>query len=273
MQSSMQSVFAPNLLEGKVAFVTGGGSGIGAGIAKRLASQGANVGLLGRRLEKLEETATAIRRDSGREASCHATDVRKADAVEAAIAQCVERFGRLDVLVCSAAGNFLAPAAGLSGNGFRAVVDIDLCGTFNASRAAFAHLCKTRGSIVNVTATQANVPTPLQCHAGAAKAGIAKLTQDLALEWARFGVRVNSVAPGPIEDTEGMSRLAPPGQDLHKRVPLGRFGNIFEVCEAVTYLVSPAASWVTGTTLLIDGGTTLLGAGPFLDMMDAGSVA
>jgi NAD(P)-dependent dehydrogenase (short-subunit alcohol dehydrogenase family) len=265
-QARPESVFVPDLLTGKVAFVTGGGTGIGAGIAKRLAAQGAKVGLLGRRLDKLEETAKAIR-DSGGEASCHAADVRKADAVEAAIQACGDRFGRLDALVCSAAGNFLAPAAGLSGNGFRAVVDIDLCGTFNASRAAFGHLCKTRGCIVNVTATQATVPTPLQCHAGAAKAGIEKLTRDLALEWARFGVRVNAVAPGPIEDTEGMARLSPGGEKLHQRVPLGRFGTIFEVCEAVTFLVSPAASWMTGATLLIDGGTTLIGAGPFLEMM------
>jgi NAD(P)-dependent dehydrogenase (short-subunit alcohol dehydrogenase family) len=264
-----QSVFLPNLLAGKVAFVTGGGSGIGAGIAKRLAEQGANVGLLGRRPEKLEETAAAIRA-LGREATCHPADVRKGDAVEAAIEGCAKRFGRLDVLVCSAAGNFLAPAAGLSANGFRAVVDIDLCGTFNASRAAFGHLSKTRGCIVNITATQADVATPLQCHAGAAKAGIAKLTRDLALEWARFGVRVNAVAPGPIADTEGMSRLAPPGQEevaLTKRVPLGRWGTIFEVCEAVTFFVSPAGAWVTGATLLVDGGTELIGPGPFLDLM------
>jgi NAD(P)-dependent dehydrogenase (short-subunit alcohol dehydrogenase family) len=255
------------MLAGKVAFVTGGGSGIGAGIAIRLAEQGAKVGLFGRRAEKLEETAKAIR-DAGGEASTHAGDVRDFSGVESAIEACATKFGSLDVLVNSAAGNFLAPAASLSANGFRAVVDIDLCGTFNASRAAFAHLCKSRGSIVSITATQAHVPTPLQCHAGAAKAGIEKLTRDLALEWARFGVRVNTVAPGPIENTEGMSRLAPSSPDaLRKRVPLGRWGTIFEVCEAVTFLVSPAAAYVTGATLLIDGGTSLTGATAFIDMM------
>ena len=270
MLARMQSVFAPDLLAGKVALVTGGGSGIGAGIAKRLAAQGANVGLLGRRAEKLDEVARDIRQSHGREATCHPADVRNGDAVAAAIAACVERFGRIDVVVCSAAGNFLSPAAALSPNGFRTVIDIDLCGTFNTSRAAFAELCKTHGCIVNITATQAEVPTPLQAHAGAAKAGIAKLTRDLALEWARFGVRVNAVAPGPIEGTEGMSRLAPPGTTedaLKKRVPLGRWGTIFEVCEAVTFLVSPAGAWVTGTTLLIDGGTSLIGPGPFLEML------
>jgi NAD(P)-dependent dehydrogenase (short-subunit alcohol dehydrogenase family) len=273
MLARMQSVFQPNLLSGKVAFVTGGGTGIGAGIAKRLAAQGANVGLLGRRAEKLEETAQEIQKTYGRDVTCHPADVRQGDAVEAAIRACAEKLGRLDVLVCSAAGNFLAPAASLSPNGFRAVIDIDLCGTFNASRAAFAELCKTRGCIVSITATQADIPTPLQAHAGAAKAGIAKLTRDLALEWARFGVRVNAVAPGPIEDTEGMSRLAPDKAEdvLKKRVPLGRWGTISEVCEAVTFLASPAGAWVTGTTLLIDGGTSLIGPGPFLDLLLEGS--
>jgi NAD(P)-dependent dehydrogenase (short-subunit alcohol dehydrogenase family) len=270
MLPRMQSIFREGLLAKKVAFVTGGGSGIGAGIAKRLAEQGARVGLLGRRADKLEAVAGEIRAAGG-EASAHPADVRDFGALEAAIEACAARFGGLDVLVNSAAGNFLAPAAGLSANGFRAVIDIDLCGTFNASRAAFAHLCKTRGAILNVTATQADVPTPLQCHAGAAKAGIAKLTRDLALEWARFGVRVNAVAPGPVEGTEGMARLSPPGVDLQKRVPLGRWGTIFEICEAATFLLSPAAAWITGTTLLVDGGTELIGPGPFLDLLNASS--
>jgi NAD(P)-dependent dehydrogenase (short-subunit alcohol dehydrogenase family) len=264
----MSSVFVPGLLKGRVAFVTGGGSGIGAGIAKRLAEQGAKVALLGRTAEKLEAVANEIKAAGG-EAMVAPADVRQYASVESAMNSVVEKFGRLDILINSAAGNFLSPAASLSANGFRTVIDIDLCGTFNACRAAFQHLSKEGGSIVSITATQAEIPTPLQCHAGAAKAGIEKLTRDLALEWARSGIRVNSVAPGPIEGTEGMTRLAPGdvATNFKKRVPVGRWGTIDEIADAVLYLVSPAASFVTGTTLLIDGGTSLLGAGPFLDMM------
>lgn len=264
----MSSVFVPGLLKGRVAFVTGGGSGIGAGIAKRLAEQGARVALLGRTAEKLESVAREIVAEGG-EALIVPSDVRKYESVEAAMNTTVEKFGRLDILINSAAGNFLAPAASLSANGFRSVIDIDLCGTFNACRAAFAHLSKQGGSIVSITATQAEIPTPLQCHAGAAKAGIEKLTRDLALEWARSGIRVNSVAPGPIEGTEGMSRLAPGdvATDFKKRVPLGRWGTIDEIADTVLFLVSPAGAYVTGTTFLVDGGTSLLGAGPFLEMM------
>ncbi|WP_146648266.1 SDR family oxidoreductase [Labilithrix luteola] len=264
----MENVFAPNLLAGKAALVTGGGSGIGAGIAMLFAHHGAKVALVGRTLEKLENVAKTIR-DAGGEASTHACDVRDYPALEKAINDAATQAGRLDLLVNSAAGNFLAPAASLSANGFRSVVDIDLCGTFNACRAAFAHLAKQGGSIVSITATQADVPTPLQVHAGAAKAGIAKLTRDLALEWGRMGIRVNAVAPGPVEGTEGMSRLAPPDVEsgLKKRVPLGRYGTIDEIAAAVLYLVSPAGAYVTGSTLLIDGGTSLIGPGPFLDMM------
>ena len=264
----MNSVFRGDLLTGKAALVTGGGSGIGAGLAKRLAEQGARVLLVGRTQEKLDTVAAAIGAAGGT-AKTFACDVRQYPAVEQAVKTAVETFGGLDIVVNSAAGNFLAPASTLSANGFRSVIDIDLCGTFNVSRAAFEALSKTRGTVVNITATQASVPTPLQCHAGAAKAGIEKLTRDLALEWGRFGIRVNAIAPGPIEDTEGMARLAPGDAEssLKKRIPLGRWGSIFEIAEALTYLVSPAGAYVTGATLLVDGGTTLLGAGPFLDMM------
>ena len=263
-----QSAFAPGLLEGQAALVTGGGSGIGAGLAKRLAAQGAKVALLGRTQEKLDKVAAEII-TAGGEAVALAADVRDYAAVEKSVNAAAEKFGRLDIVVNSAAGNFLAPAATLSANGFRTVIDIDLCGTFNTCRAAFAHLSKDGGAIVSITATQAEIPTPLQCHAGAAKAGIEKLTRDLALEWASARIRVNTIAPGPIDGTEGMARLAPGDvkEKFIERVPLGRYGSIDEVCEALMFLVSRAGSYVTGTCLLVDGGTSLLGAGPFLDMM------
>jgi NAD(P)-dependent dehydrogenase (short-subunit alcohol dehydrogenase family) len=261
-------VFVDGLLRGRVALVTGGGSGIGASIAELLAEHGAVVGLMGRTQEKLDQVKARIEKAGG---SAHtlACDVRNAAQLEGVINDFAQRCGSLSIVINSAAGNFLAPAAGLSANGFRAVVDIDLCGTFNVSRFAFPHLSKQGGSIVSITATQALVPTPLQCHVGAAKAGIEKLTRDLALEWAPFGIRVNTVAPGPIEDTEGMSRLAPKeaGDLLRKRVPLQRWGTKDEIAQAVLFLVSPAGSFMTGSTLLMDGGTALLGPGPFLEMM------
>ncbi|MBI3203469.1 MAG: SDR family oxidoreductase [Myxococcales bacterium] len=258
------SVFKDGLLAGQVALITGGGSGIGAGIATRFAEQGARVAVLGRKLDKLEGVAQQIAAAGGQALPLPA-DVRDFAAVEAAVAQAISTFGQLDILINSAAGNFLSPAAGLSANGFRTVIEIDLVGTFNASRACFQALSKQGGSIVSITATQAWVPTPLQCHAGAAKAGIAKLTQDLALEWGSSGVRVNAVAPGPIADTEGMRRLAPDETDarsrLERKMPVGRWGRVAEIADAVLFLVSPAAGFITGTTLVVDGGQSLVGAG------------
>jgi NAD(P)-dependent dehydrogenase (short-subunit alcohol dehydrogenase family) len=259
----MTEVFRDGLLAGKVALVTGGGSGIGAGIARLLSRQGAKVTLLGRTAAKLDAVAGEIAAAGG-EALAAPADVRDYPAVESAVARTVERFGGLDILVCSAAGNFLAPAAALSANGFRTVIDIDLCGTFNACRASFAELAKRRGVVVSITATQAFVPTPLQVHAGAAKAGIEKMTRDLALEWASSGVRVVSVAPGPIDDTEGMRRLAGGAADkMKKMVPLGRWGSIDEVAGLVLFLCTPAAAFITGASFLIDGGTALAGSARF----------
>ena len=262
------SVFRDGLLAGKTALVTGGGSGIGAGIARRLARQGAQVALLGRTAAKLE----AVRDDivaAGGQALVTPADVRDYAAVAAAVEETVSAGGGLDILVCSAAGNFLAPAAGLSANGFRAVIDIDLCGTFNASRAAYAALARRKGCVVNISATQAFVPTPLQAHAGAAKAGIEKLTRDLALEWGASGVRVNSVVPGPIEGTEGMARLAPGAsrEKMIQGVPLGRWGEIDEVADVVLFLCTPAAAFMTGASILLDGGTSLMGASRFFDLL------
>lgn len=263
------SVFKDGLLDGKVAFITGGGSGIGAGIAKRFAEQGAKVAILGRRQEKLDEVVSEITAAGGTALGVSA-DVRKYDDVQSAVNATVEKFGRLDILINAAAGNFPAPAVGMSANGFKAVVDIDLLGTFNACRAAFEPMSQQGGAIVSITATQAWVPTPLQCHVGAAKAGIAKMTQDLALEWGGAKIRVNAVAPGPIADTEGMKRLSPddPKEQaaMQKAMPVGRWGTIDEICDAMLFLVSPSGEFITGTTIVVDGGQALLGSALFTNM-------
>lgn len=263
-------IFRDGLLAGRVALVTGGGSGIGRGIALGLAQHGAKLALVGRTAQKLEAVAEEVR-GVGSEAAVHALDVRDFDALQTAVNETAKVFGGLDIVVCSAAGNFIAPAASLSANGFKAVIDIDLLGTFNTCRAAFEQLSVRGGSILSVTATQAWVPTPLQCHAGAAKAGIAKLTQDLALEWGKSKVRVNAIAPGPIDDTEGMRRLAPTEsgarEKLTAKMPVGRFGTVQEIADLAVFLCSDAAGFITGTTIVADGGQSLMGATGFLEMM------
>lgn len=262
----MGATFVDGLLEGKVAFVTGGGSGINLRIAERLAEAGAKVGLLGRTAGKLEAAAEGIRGRGG-EAKGFPADVRDYAAVDAALAACVEAFGPIDVLVNGAAGNFPAPALGMSANGFRSVVDIDLLGTFHVCRAAFERLRRPGASILNISASQAFQPAMLQAHVCAAKSGVDQLTRVLAMEWGPSGVRVNSVTPGPIEDTEGMKRLAPT-PDARKRiaeaVPLGRFGTKDEIADLCLFLCSPAAAYITGAVMVCDGGMNLGGSGVLL---------
>jgi peroxisomal 2,4-dienoyl-CoA reductase len=261
------SVFVSNLLAGRVALVTGGGSGICKGIAQAYAAHGARVTLVGRKLERLEATAAEIHAAGG-EALAVAADVRQPDQVAVAVHRTVEHFGKLDLVVNGAAGNFLAPAAQLSPNGFRTVIDIDLCGTFNVCRAAFEHLAKQGGGIINLSANLQMGGTPMQVHASAAKAGVDALTRNLAVEWGPLGIRVNAIAPGPIDDTEGMSRLAP--GDIKKRlaraIPLKRFGTIEEVAQCALFLASDAAAYVTGVVMVMDGGQWLPPAG-FSDLM------
>ena len=171
----------------------------------------------------------------------------------------------MDCLVCGAAGNFVARAEALSPNGFKAVVDIDLLGSFNSARAAFEQLGETHGSIVFVSAGQAYTPYFAQAHVGAAKAGVDNLMQNLALEWGRYGIRSNSVVPGPIDDTEGMRRLAPGKlkEQIPPLVPLRRLGTVDDVGMAAVFLASPLASYVTGCRLVVDGGQNLPGSGLF----------
>ena len=248
-------IFADKILDGRVALITGGGTGITGGVARALAEAGTRVALVSRNLEHLQPAAEAINANGG-EAIAVAADVRDAEAVAGAIATTIDRFGKLDIVVNGAAGNFLCAAEELSPNGFGTVVDIDLKGTFNVCRAAFAELKKNRGQILNISATLHYLGTPMQLHVSAAKAGVDALTRNLAVEWGRYGIRVNAIAPGPIGDTEGMKRLVPEPikEKLRQRIPLGRFGEIADIERAAVFLCSEAADFINGTVLVVDGG-------------------
>ena len=206
MSDSLQG-FRPDLLAGHVVFITGGGSGINLGIAETFARLGASVGLCGRTAERLEQARAHLLEAGAPAVSTAIADVRDAEAVAAAIEQSRSELGPMNTLICGAAGNFPARAEELSANGFRAVIDIDLNGSFNASRAAFEQLQETGGSIVMISAHQAVAPYAGQAHVGAAKAGVEQLVRQLALEWGYRGIRANAIAPGPVEDTEGVRRL------------------------------------------------------------------
>src|SRR5215216_4726072 len=232
-----ETIFVDGVLNGRVAFVTGGGTGITGGVARALAEAGASVALVSRKLEHLQPAADAINERGGK-AIAVAADVRQPEAVAEAVAQTIEKLGKIDIVVNGAAGNFLCAAEELSPNGFGTVVDIDLKGTFNVCRAAFAQLKEHRGQILNISATLHYIGTPMQLHVSAAKAGVDALTRNLAVEWGRYGIRSNAIAPGPIEDTEGMSRLVPepnkePPPPHH---PLGRFGRIRDIEQCAVFL-------------------------------------
>ena len=258
-------VFKDGLLAGKVAFITGGSSGINLGIAERFVKAGAKVVINGRNVEKLEGAVKGLQ--------AHGTamgipaDVRDYASVEKAFQTAREAYGELDILVCGAAGNFPAPALGMSSNGFKAVMDIDVVGTFNACRAGFEHLRKPGATVINISAPQAFLPTAMQAHVCAAKAGVDMLTRVLAIEWGGAGVRVNAITPGPIDDTEGMRRLAPNEQGKQKIIqalPLQRFGKKDDIAQLALFLCSDAASYITGSIMVCDGGQSLLGGGALM---------
>ena len=260
--ASPLDVFSAGALAGRVALVTGGGTGICRGIAAAFSRFGADVCIVSRKQAVLDETAAAIGQATGRAPLAVAADVRDPASIQAAVQAAVARFGKLDTVVNGAAGNFLAPAAGLSPNGFRTVVDIDLNGTFNTARAAFEALQQSGdGLILNISATLHYQGTPLQIHASAAKAGVDAITRNLAVEWGRFGIRAVGIAPGPIGDTEGMRRLAPGDitDKMMSAIPAGRFGAVDEIAAAAVFLRSPAAAYITGHTLVVDGGYCMSG--------------
>ncbi|WP_332741819.1 SDR family oxidoreductase [Hydrogenophaga sp.] len=250
-----RSAFAPGLLHGRVILVTGGGSGIGRCTAHELASLGAHVVLIGRNLEKLQDTAGEIVADGGR-ASFHACDIRQEDVVRTVVTAIVGAHGRIDGLVNNAGGQYITPLENISAKGWQAVIDTNLTGGFLMARECYVQSMQAQGgSIVNIVADMWG-SMPGMGHSGAARAGMVNFTETAALEWARSGVRVNAVAPGYIASS-GMDHYPPEAgpmlREMRATVPAGRFGNEAETSAAIVFLLSPAASFISGSVLRVDG--------------------
>lgn len=267
------SVFRPGLLEGQVAFITGGGTGIGFGITELLAELGAHVVIASRKEANVSSAVEAlIKRDL--KVSGVTLDVRNSEMVNETIKNLAASLGRIDILVNNAAGNFYAPSATLSPNAWKSVVEIDLYGTFFCSQAVYPVMAAQGGGrIISTSMTLHYRGWPLMAHATAAKAGIDALTRTLAVEWAPQRIRVNAIAPGPIP-TEGVKKaFVPPAEggatDLfalteekmsefaRKRIPLGRWGTPRDIANMVAFLASPAGDWITGSIFVVDGGEWL----------------
>jgi NAD(P)-dependent dehydrogenase (short-subunit alcohol dehydrogenase family) len=246
---------------GKTVVVTGGGTGLGSAMAVGFGAEGAHVCVIGRRQEKLDETARRIQKEGG-EAFGLSADVRDPARVEAAMQEIVARTGRIDVLINNAAGNFVCPSEELSPNGFKSVVDIVLLGTFYCSRFAFSALAAAKGSILNIIAAYAWSGEPGAVHSASAKAGVLAMTRTLAAEWGRFGIRANAIAPGPVH-TEGTDKNLWSVGNVEERVraavPLGRLGEPEDIARAALWLSSQEAAWISGATLSVDGAQWLHG--------------
>ena len=254
-------MFRSTMLKDRVAIVTGGGTGIGLAIAKRLGNLGARI-VIGSRNSANLETGSAELLHAGLDPLTVQVDVRNPEQVDELVERTLRHFGRIDILVNNAAGNFISPAEDLSPNGWNAVVNIVLNGTFYCSRAVGRHMIArgAGGSIVSVLANYVWTGSPGTIHSAAAKAGVMSLTQTLAVEWARYGIRVNAVAPGPVESAGAARQLWNTPEAVARiteMVPLKRWGKPEEVADAVAFLVSDHASYITGEVLTIDGGSRL----------------
>lgn len=263
---AVEPVFRPDVLAGQVALVTGGATGIGKEICRVFGAHGARIAITSRKREALDAAAEELAAE-GIEVHVEACDVRDAGGIRRVVDGVVERYGRLDVVVNNAAGNFPAPITGISPNGFKSVVDIDLLGTFNVSKAAFdAWLGEHGGNVVNITAPFGGMGAALQSHVAAAKAGVDSFTRTCAVEWGPHGIRVNAVAPGRIGGTEGVRRFreAVPASEGRRPNPLGLTGHGSDIAYAALFLCTPAARFISGQVIAVDGGggVDLLKLGP-----------
>ena len=258
-------MFDKQLLNNKSIIVTGGGTGLGKSMATRFAELGADLVITSRRQDVIEKTAEELREHGGKVLAI-ACDVRDSDQVNDMVSQTVNEFGKIDILLNNAAGNFISPTEDLSPNAFKTVVDIVLNGTFNCTQAAGKVMReKDGGVILNIVTTYAWTGSGYVVPSASAKAGVLAMTRSLAVEWAKYGIRTVAIAPGPFPTKGAWSRLAPPGLGIQKkmknRVPLKRVGEHIELANLATYLISDQAAYINGEVVTIDGGEWLQGAG------------
>ncbi|WVQ84697.1 hypothetical protein IAT38_006853 [Cryptococcus sp. DSM 104549] len=246
--------FVPGLFKGKVLFCTGGRSGICYKIVEQMMYLGVDAVIVGRDAKGLEESAQTLSKATGQKCVAAPADVRDADSLKKAAKTAADTFGKIDFVICGAAGNFLAPISGLSERAFRAVIEIDLLGTFHTVKATMPYVRQTQGSYLHISATLHYRGVPFQAHVAAAKAGVDALSQAIAVEEGPWGVRSNVIAPGPIGDTVGMQKLGIKGMDYSNQIPLGRQGFTNDIATSAIFLFSPAAIWITGQVLVVDGG-------------------
>ena len=267
-------MFREGILKGKTILVTGGGTGLGKSMSTYFSQLGANVAITSRKLDVLEKTAEEISSQTGHPVQAIACDVREYDQVERALSEVTAKFGRIDVLVNNAAGNFISPTERLSHRAFDTVVDIVLKGTYNFTLALGKQWIdkKQPGVVMNIVTTYAWTGSGYVVPSACAKAGVLAMTRSLAVEWAKYGIRLNAIAPGPFPTEGAWSRLLPGSlidkYDPAKKVPVGRVGEHQELANLAAYLVSDYSAYVNGEVITIDGGEWLKGAGEF-NQLDA----
>ncbi|MAG21167.1 MAG: SDR family oxidoreductase [Candidatus Marinimicrobia bacterium] len=270
-------MFEKNLLKDKTIIVTGGGTGLGKSMSQRFCELGANLVIAGRREAVLEGTAAELR-TTGAKALPVQCDVRDTAEVQSMVERTVDEFGAVDVLINNAAGNFISPTEKLSEGGFRVIIDIVLHGTFNCTMAAAKKMMENSGgTVLNIITTYAWTGSGYVVPSACAKAGVLAMTRSLAVEWAKYGIRTNAIAPGPFPTEGAWKRLTVPGlgveKKMKKRIPLGRFGEHEELANLASFMVSDGAGYINGEVVTIDGGEWLKGAGQFNELEKIPEVA
>ena len=263
-------MFKKDILKNKVILITGGGTGLGKSMAMRFAELGASLVIASRRKDVISKTTSQIK-EIGSEALGLQCDVRDMDQVQLMINDTLNHFDKIDILINNAAGNFISPTEMLTPGGFKAVVDIVLIGSFNCTLAAGKEMIKQKnGNILNIVTTYAWTGSGYVVPSASAKAGVLAMTRSLAVEWAKYNIRTNAIAPGPFMTEGAWKRLAPPGLNIKKklkdRIPLKRFGDHIELANLATYLISDQSGYINGEVVTIDGGEWLKGAGQFNDL-------